>query len=167
MKLRNLRRSGGLVALLGAAIITLAGSAKADWQYTRWGMSKEQVIEASKGTAKTPTKPDVYEDDEFTHLLSAPYKSGDLQFDAKFHFSKDGKLTRVILEYGNRDDCSRLHRMLSSAYGPGEVHELSLGTVIKWWDKNNGNHVIFADAPPVICDIQYKPLQDPGKDGGL
>ena len=65
---------------LAASIASVAAiPAHASWEYTEWGMSPVQVVQASKGTAKTPSKADEYNNPEIRHLLSAPVRISKVQ----------------------------------------------------------------------------------------
>jgi hypothetical protein len=92
-------------------IPVLTAPSLADWQYTRWGMTADEVRTASGGTAATPPKPGHGWEDETTEgLLSAPYQAGRFSFTAEFLFSKtDHKLASVELQF-LQEDASKLPR---------------------------------------------------------
>jgi hypothetical protein len=94
--------------------VGLAAPARADWQYTHWGMSPEAVVAASKGTAtRNLTTNDA--SGGFigaTNLLVAPYNSGDYQFRAVFAFSPQQKLIGVRLDLVNASAGTSLEREL-------------------------------------------------------
>lgn len=69
---------------------------KGDWQYTKWGMSESQVIEASGGMAHKEQRTS-------GTLLVAPYKTDDFAFTATFVFDKMGGLDTVSLKLENAD----------------------------------------------------------------
>ncbi len=79
-----------------------------DWQYTKWGMTREQVVEASKGRA-TPTGP--------KGTLVAPYEGGGYQFQASFAFDKTGGLSSVGLELKDGNQAIALRNALLGKYG--------------------------------------------------
>ena len=43
-----------IVVLITASFCTYGSPTRADWQYTKWGMTPEQVVAASGGKAKRP-----------------------------------------------------------------------------------------------------------------
>src|SRR6201996_2047215 len=73
-----------------------AGAAKADWEYTKWGMTPEQVVSASKNLAKEGSDLHPDSDGNVTKLV-APYRSGKFSFEAQFGFDAADKLSSVTL----------------------------------------------------------------------
>ena len=73
-----------------------AGVAKADWEYTKWGMTPEQVVSASKNLAKEGSDLHPDSDGNVTKLV-APYRSGKFSFEAQFGFDAADKLSSVTL----------------------------------------------------------------------
>jgi hypothetical protein len=71
-------------------------AAKADWEYTRWGMSPDEVVEASQNLAKDSSdlRPD--SSGNVTRLV-APYETGNYSFEAQFGFDAADKLASVTL----------------------------------------------------------------------
>jgi hypothetical protein len=145
------------------------GTAMADWQYARWGMSKNEVVSASKGIAKVPDNPDQFEDNEYSHLLSAPYKSEDFSFDAKFYFNKQYKLSEVRLKLRDLSECNSLRVILKNTYGTTQDASVTRGVleIMKWRDKQNKNIVIFTQIEGRWCSIDYQPLKKAGAKNGL
>ena len=128
-----------------------ASAAKADWEYTKWGMTPQQVVSASKNLAKegSDLRPD--SDGNVTKLV-APYQSGKFSFKAQFGFDAADRLSSVTLVLNDKstdmdmesmdmdhqsmhmDDksmpmdmnmdqgiCHDLHVSLNTAYGPPPV----------------------------------------------
>src|SRR4051812_41805801 len=83
----------GVVLALGCCG---ASAAKADWEYTKWGMTPQQVVSASKNVATpgTDLQPD---GDGNVSKLVAPYQSGKFSFRADFGFDATDKLASVTL----------------------------------------------------------------------
>jgi hypothetical protein len=82
--------------------------AQAEWQYTRWGMTVDEVMAASEGAA-IPINPDeqiLLEDDTQQTLLKSQWSKEGYTFDVFFNFSdSDSKLSEVILKStGNNED---------------------------------------------------------------
>lgn len=71
-------------------------AAKADWEYTKWGMSPQDVLNASNGAAKASSDPRPDSSGNVTKLV-APYQSGKLSFEAQFAFDAADKLASVTL----------------------------------------------------------------------
>ncbi|OAP43202.1 hypothetical protein ATC00_04705 [Sinorhizobium americanum] len=144
-----------------------SSAAQADWQYTRWGMTEQEVVAASEGQARKPKRPDTYEGGSPLHLLEAPYKTGDFAFVAKFNFDRFRRLETVKLQLRNIHSCPALQGTLSNIYGPPKVSTTSLGRFAKWWDSDNGNVLILSDYPGMWCYVQYSVYKRPGEKGGL
>lgn len=85
-----------LLGILFALTCCSAGAAKADWEYTKWGMTPQQVVGASKNLAKEASdlRPD--SDGNVTKLV-APYKREKFSFEAQFGFDTTDKLSSVTL----------------------------------------------------------------------
>src|SRR5436190_22732640 len=83
----------GVVLALGCCG---AGAAKADWEYTKWGMTPEQVVSASQNLA-TPGTDLAPDGDGNVSKLVAPYKSGKFSFRADFGFNSADRLASVTL----------------------------------------------------------------------
>ncbi|WP_341896943.1 hypothetical protein [Sphingobium sp. YR657] len=148
------------VALLSPAM------AKADWQYTRWGMTAAQVSAASGGI----TEPLVFDPNSVdpmlrNHLaavaadaptLRAPYEAGGRKYDADFHFTND-ELDRVSLSLKSSNDCYKIKGEMLGSYGqPDEAYER---TGVFWWrDIERKNHVMLAARSETNCSIVYKSL---------
>src|SRR6185312_9469944 len=73
-----------------------AGAAKADWEYTKWGMTPAQVAGAAKNLTKESTDLHPDSDGNVTRLV-APYKNGKFSFEAQFGFDAGNRLSSVTL----------------------------------------------------------------------
>ena len=74
--------------------------AQAEWEYTRWGMSVDEVVEASEGAA-IPVNSDeqILENDNQQTLLKTQWSTEGYSFDVFFNFSvSDSKLSEVIFK---------------------------------------------------------------------
>lgn len=133
-------RSTALACCGVSAIILGATPVEAHWQYTRWGMSREEVISASKGTAHAPSQSDKYYKNELIHLLDSTHNAKDLTFNVKFLFDQRKRLARVKLEPLDMGRCPSLRELLSDSYGSAYFRESSsTDTTVKWRDKKNKN----------------------------
>src|ERR1700743_1113292 len=85
--------------LLGIALAFACcgvSAAKADWEYTRWGMTPQEVVSASKNLAKKGTDLHPDSDGNVTKLV-APFQSGKFAFEAQFGFDAADRLSSVTL----------------------------------------------------------------------
>ena len=147
-----------------------AGAARADWQYTKWGMTPQEVVSASKNLAKqgSDLRPD--SDGNVTKLV-APYQSGKFSFEAQFGFDVTDRLASVTLVLNDKSagmdmsadtnmdhgPCYDLLVGVNNAYGPpqsgGTAHmQYSIET---WQDQTNKNNVAYAVLDGVGCYVQY------------
>jgi hypothetical protein len=178
MKLRLL----GIVAALAC---TGASAAKADWEYTKWGMTPQQVIAASKNVAKedsTDLSPD--SDGNVTKVV-APFKAGKFPFRAEFGFDAADKLSSVTLvlydksagldthlqlhgEAGAVADadlgiCHDLDTAVNFAYGePLYTGANHIYAIEKWVDEKSKNNVKYTALVEVGCYVQYSVIKPAG-----
>jgi hypothetical protein len=146
---------------------------KPDWEYTKWGMTPQQVVSASKNlaTEASDLRPD--SDGNVTKLV-APYQSGKFSFEAQFGFDATDRLASVTLVLNdkaagmdmgadtNMDHgvCYHLLVSVNAAYGPpqggGSVHmQYSIET---WQDQKNKNNVTYTVLDGVGCYVQYSAI---------
>src|ERR1700689_2996868 len=85
-----------LLGILLALACCGASAAKADWQYTKWGMTPQQVVSASKNLATegSDLRPD---SDGNVSKLVPQFQSGIFSFEAKFGFDAADRLASVTL----------------------------------------------------------------------
>jgi hypothetical protein len=98
------------------------------WQYSRWGMTADQIVAASKGNARK------IEGDEqegssnkfFTALALAEFSSGPFNFHVFFLAAKDGlTLKKVRLQLKDSTQYQELKAALTSKYGKGALQQSS------------------------------------------
>jgi hypothetical protein len=86
------------LAVAAAISLALVSQARADWEYTKWGMTPAQVISASHGDAKITPAADRYknEEDHWEMGAEGTYRSGPMTFSVGFAFdTASGGLTCV------------------------------------------------------------------------
>jgi hypothetical protein len=97
-------------------LIAIASPAAANWQYTTWGMTPDQVTAAAHGNVLSvdPTTRNSMDGDQI--LLETPYSAGDFHFTADFGFDSTSRLDRVhlVLQSG---DAVGLRAALQKKYG--------------------------------------------------
>lgn len=149
----------------GIAMLMISSQAQADWQYTKWGMTKDQVQKASKGKAAAGNFGEKATGDS-PALLSAPYSAQQFTFTAYFHFTK-GKLSLIELELDDPEKCPRLIAELGSRYGQTlDQSEFGPLRTAEWRDTKGKNRVtiVQAKAPASSdirsCTLRYLPLAD-------
>lgn len=148
----SLPRGFGLrLIIFTATLLALASPARADWQFTKWGMTPEQVEKASAGRAPL-ISPREFSDSLI--LNAGEYRSGEHHFNAEYLY-KDRRLTGVHLRLKS-DTCGLLKSDLKARYGkPDDIIRLGVaGATWFWTDSKNGNGVTLLDAIGT-CTVMY------------
>jgi hypothetical protein len=168
--------------LLGIVLVLVccgASAAKADWEYTKWGMTPQQVVSASRSLTRKSSDLHPDSDGNVTKLV-APYQSGKFSFEAQFGFDATDRLSSVTLVLNDKSAgmgtdmdmgadtknmdkgvCHDLQLSVKSAYGPpqagGAAHmQYSIET---WRDQNNKNNVTYTVLDGVGCYVQYSAIK--------
>jgi hypothetical protein len=150
-----LGRCFSIVFCIGTVLASQSGqSARADWQYTRWGMNKAEVVTASSGRAREHHVAQreswgVYPD------LVAPSRFAAHEYRAYFYFNNDnGGLEAVRLVPKLGVWCPDIARALMTLYGSDQ--RLIDGYFI-WRDPAANNTVSLSQFS--TCRIKYEPLR--------
>lgn len=149
-----LRWTVALLALCGSA------AASAHWQYTKWGMTPEQVAMAAPASFTRLSDPDLDSATSRTRL-GTNYEAMGFTFAAFFQFDRaTGGLDRVKLLLRG-EGCDELRFKLFNVYGEPDRRPV-LGSV-RWRDEANGNIVAFV--PVGGCWVEYFPAPPRGRSG--
>ncbi len=138
-------------------VVGIAAPAEAHWQYTRWGMTPDQVIVASKGAA---SRSDPAADATLrigTKEAVGTYSANGQSMKASFWF-KSGKLNQVNLSSEDEDACFALNRDLVGVYGQPTSRSGGMIATNVWLDKARGNRIQFSNWGTAGCDLIYAPL---------
>lgn len=128
-------------------------------------MTVDEVLAASGGQAKSNTDHG-RNTDTMISALFASYTAAGINFRADFKFESD-RLALVVLT-PSTDDCGRLALSLAKAYGSSENSKGKYFSTKRWWDRENGNLVIYLDfLVDGSCSVQYMPLTEGGAPNGL
>ena len=159
-----------------AALIPVT-MARADWQFTRWGQSPDEVLKSSEIALNQSTPKD-----EAGHaiplirgsaLLNGIYTTPEFKAPVWLYFA-DNKLSGVYLEIADGETASLIGGRLSNQYGaPAEKNSGSQGdckySAKTWNDAHRRNRVHFSWD---VCDsgfhhfvLIYTPIEQP--DSGL
>ena len=149
--MRPLRCAVFAVALL----VATGGVASADWQFTRWGMTPDQVARASDGRARRIPPGDAKEWTRGDHIavLSMPYSEGRFAFTARFLFEA-GRLSVVQLALLDPSKAHALVNSIASYYGAAQRVEKAV-----WVDRKNRNRISYV-AIEELVSLLYSPLDD-------
>lgn len=153
-----------VIALLALSSFCLATAAHADWQYTKWGMSPDQVAKASAGkvTIGAGDPGDRY--DGATIGATGEYVSGDYHFDAVFYFV-DNKLSDIRLKLLGGDGY-KLKNSLDGLYGkPFYAHDTSITSLTTYHDEKKNNRIDLLMIGADSTTLEYRPLNDDSSAG--
>ncbi len=159
--------------LLIGALATALGfttAAQADWQYTRWGMTVDEVVAAGAGQVTQGFDAGSSSENQKT-LASAPYNAGGRAYTAKFAFDLDGKLMEVNLHPVDVAECDDLFHDLRAAYGepPKPPSPGGFLFIVKWQDTERRNDVAYLAIPDMLnassCRASYQDLPTKSQTG--
>src|SRR5258708_5458438 len=104
--------------LTAIALAWLSGPALANWQFTRWGMSPDNVADHSSNVRKaTPDEKELYQAPAPGELLLiSGFATANIPFVALYYF-QDEKLTAVSLVPSDTKDVGKMHDALRAEYG--------------------------------------------------
>ena len=157
-------------AVAAISLTLLATPASADWQYTKWGMTTEQVSAASKGQMKrcgaacdkqtTPTE---------TALLYAPYQSGKFPFTAfAFFNNQTKKLAFVSLRLDDPTMGFELVGALKGKYGQPESKSATQVMNLYVW-RSGGDQIdvtLIGSSPnDTSTTLSYRPRMNSSNKG--
>lgn len=135
----------------------LAAPANAHWQFTKWGMTPEQVIAASNGTVKQGDGA-VSAQGGDTEDASGTYSVNGASFDASFFF-ENAKLKTVTLSSRDGKLCAQTMHDLQAVYGtPFESSPGSSVSNATWMDRTKNNRVKMILVDLGYCELQYSAL---------
>ena len=136
--------------------IALSGIAKADWQYTKWGMTPEQVVAASGGKAKLLHGVQYPPPHEI--LAGSETTVRDMPLSVNFLF-RGRKLTEVHLGHGCDDarEAATLQSALYDRFGRPVRDERGDNIFQAWRDEKSGDVITFLYVPKNLCAITYTP----------
>jgi hypothetical protein len=130
------------------------------WEFTRWGMTLSEVMEASGGQAQSIQPGPGAKDCTFTGSVCLAYiphyKLAGFPFEIRFGFEATTKrLNRVVL-YANGDAFYELERALTGAFGAPIASERGRLPVSMWRDPAKGNTIRVLRV--VSSVIEYTPI---------
>jgi hypothetical protein len=148
---------GRLQALLLALCLGWPGTGLAGWRYAEWGMTKAEVIAASKNAAKPYVVAVRRSWGEYPALV-APYADMTHTYEAWFYFDKhEERLYAIRLVPTGRFWCIDIRREIMERYGSN--HRMVENEAI-WQDPAHNNRISITSFQG--CTIRYEPLATPG-----
>ena len=140
----------------------LPSLAYADWQYTRWGMSPDDVVKASAGVATPDPNSRGHSTDDSESLLTAPYTRGRFAFSAHFLFDRrTHMLSRVDLQLKDPRQCYVLWGELYAGYGKPQSESKRSGVreSAHWRDADANNGIAIVKIGDNLCSVTYWALK--------
>lgn len=152
-------------ALMVSMVAWSVAPAAADWQYTQWGMTPDQVRMASNDMAH-PNTDRTLDAGNLKAALAAPYQGTSAPLTAVFLFDPENKLQVVTLKPVDGTTCPAIAQALGANHGaPGAKADMVEGQTQRWDDIENDNLVVYADLGQGVCTIQYSQLPFTQPDG--
>ncbi len=157
------------------ALMLAALPARGDWQYTKWGMTFEEVKTAAGDKATFDSQGDTTAADEGCDcvlMLKAPYKAGDIEFQASFYFGPKAvypqQLRKVRLRASRLDGAAVL-RELKAKYGvptaEGQVERWGVARYEYTWYTGQDRVVYSRDPGGGRPEVSYFQDNSARKDG--
>lgn len=151
------------LAMTLAFLALLSSPLFADWQYTEWGMTPEEVSAASDDTvtAIPETEQASRRNNVFTAKLEGTFSSGRFNFHSEFRFDNvSNRLRQVQLRLDDASQCQLLAQSLNTRYGePDKVQALTVMERIEWRDSDEGNGIVYHVSDD-SCSITYLALEN-------
>jgi len=147
---------------IALALFSVVGTAQADWQYTKWGMTVSQAQAASQGQLKPCTQQDGkgQTTEKSTALLYGPYRSGEFSFTSFLFFNKSSnKLDHVSLKLIDSLKSNELIGAVRSRYGEPSSHSKSaLMDVWMWHEKTDQVSIlVIGNGATATAELMYQP----------
>ena len=143
--------------VLAVALVfgVLVPQAHADWEYTKWGMTPEQVVRASKGSVRIVPVADRYKNDDGWEIaVQGPFNTGGLRVDLGFTFDiKSGGL-RCVLGNVLGDQAAGLKALLVKQLGPPKESGDFLGAETLAWETPDRVGLVIG-RKPVAAVMEY------------
>jgi hypothetical protein len=156
-----LRRAVTRILPLVLGMLLFAPAARADWQYTHWGMTPEQVVAASKGAAQLVPEKDRPRLPPMVTSATGAYQDGPLQLRVTFSFNiATNGLVCVNYGLNSHDSDEAFKAVLVKRYGPPQKTS-GMGflgmTTLAWKTPTDQIEATFAKDDPAYarqCSLQ-------------
>ena len=141
------------LTVVGSLLLTCT-DVQAGWRYTNWGMSEQEVKNASDGVAYVARGGLPAYWNELPRLL-AKARFGNFEFLAEFYFDEKEKLTKVRLMPRSEIWCVDMFRLLNKHYstyvGPSDNGYI-------WLDPTRNNRILLSGFGG--CKLTYSSLDN-------
>jgi hypothetical protein len=149
------------------AALSIAAPASAHWQYTRWGMTPEEV-QAANPALRAGEDPRNSISSSLVRL-SGTHREGGRDFVVRFGFNGRNQLNTVYVQPARPNDCRHMVAAVEARLGRGTPGSQirNVLDVRNWQDRSAGNLlqliVIGKMRAPESCSLRYHPPEGPGE----
>ena len=152
-------RSLLMFVVLGSLALGSAPAARADWAYTHWGMTPEQVVAASGGTVTllTPSERTRNEYDGWELAAQGFYATGSLRLPVGFTFDTKGGGLKCVMFNAMGDEVAALRLIMQEQHGkPARESSFASSTTATWHTPDN-IELLAGEQPLAAVVTQCRP----------
>jgi len=152
------------IMLLHALVLTTAlpaSAAETGFRRLQWGMTPQEVLMASDGTAQLDPNRRRYNTPQAFAMFVVPHRFAGFTFEARFLFDRETHgLSRLHLTLLDREACGDLRDTLRRRYGqPRSEIRSAFFSFTKWYDRGR-DEVVWSDIANQ-CIVESWPLPPP------
>jgi hypothetical protein len=139
---------------LALAMLLIATTADADWQYTHWGMTPEQVVAASRGAAQVVPEKNRPRGLPMLTAATGAYQDGPLELRVTFQFNTaSNALACVSYGVNSHDNDDAFKAALVKRFGPPQKTSGGgfLGTTLSWTTPTDQIDATFSKSDPAFA----------------
>jgi len=145
-------RRGGLVP--AGLLACLAGPAQAHWEFTRWGMTQQQVVAASRGTTRAlpPAERRPVPNARMEYRAAGEFRAGTLRLTVAFAFdARNGGLVCVSAR-GEAAQADALRARLERLFGAPQERgrDPASGAITLGWSRPDEIDLHISPGRPVV-----------------
>jgi hypothetical protein len=142
-------------AVAAGITVLLSSAAHADWQFTKWGMTPDQVVAASGGKAAVLPAKNHVSSQGLRVVAAMPWESETLHFQVGFMFDGKNALRRVSMLLKSGGTAADLLRALKAKYGPPDQQMSEAGAVYAhWYRADDINFLAVASSRTIAVDYE-------------
>jgi hypothetical protein len=157
--------------IIALAALLAATAAHADWQFTQWGMSPEELVKLGQGNivasrgGNTPNAGGTTMAVDADRVLASSYNVEGVKYQALYYFKAD-RLFLVALIPNSVEDGFKTSKLLDASYGAPDreermgINENYSGCIVRrrWRAPKDGNLVSFFNLCGTRFEVRYEPI---------
>ena len=150
-----------VVGALGAIVMLgVASPARADWQFTNWGMSKEELKQASAVEIRDTDKVcnnlvnEAREIGKKAEYLASDWQVGKIKFTNCYLFGENNSLAGVVLNLDNYRSTKLVYHLLVDKYGYTTVDKSIESLDVFWYEWHTNENIITFLAEKVAGKVK-------------